>query len=194
MGTTRTKFAHRGSRSALLRGLCLVGALFFLTAHEVPAPIEEQSPTPTPQESAKRKLKRTVTPAAHKGETPIAEPNLDSLDGTWVGGEIVTQQRATWDNQGLKPPFTTNATITISEKGKAVSIIGGICPRRFDEIWWKDNVLSFRSGDCILHVSLSGDRKTLIETGTIYRPQISGPGPGYSPAYHYEVSGTFHRQ
>jgi hypothetical protein len=56
----------------LRRTFCflLVAALLLVTAHRLPAPIQEvpESPTPAPEQSANPKPKRTIKPESRKRE------------------------------------------------------------------------------------------------------------------------------
>jgi len=92
------------NRSRLRQKFCLflVGALLLITAHRLPAPIQEvpQSPTPSPEQSAKPKPKRTITPKvpsksseelkrASIAASPIPRiqtaPSHTRFEGTWIG-------------------------------------------------------------------------------------------------------------
>jgi hypothetical protein len=75
--------------------LLLVAALFFATAHRLPAPISEtpESPTPAPEQLAKSKLKRTTrTKAKSEASEPATNParqrpssKQSRFAGTWAG-------------------------------------------------------------------------------------------------------------
>jgi hypothetical protein len=96
----RLPLARTGS--ILRRTFCfsLVAALLMVTAHRLPAPIQEvpESPAPAPEQSAKPKPKRTVKPKASessesstKARTPSPTlknqptPNRNAFDGEWSG-------------------------------------------------------------------------------------------------------------
>jgi hypothetical protein len=82
--------------SILRRTFCfwLIGALLFVTAHRLPAPIQEvpETPTPAPQQSAMPKPKRTIKPkvanenseSSTKRKTPAPTPRA-RFAGTWSG-------------------------------------------------------------------------------------------------------------
>jgi hypothetical protein len=79
----------------------IIAAVVLITAHRLPAPIQEvpESPTPTPEQSANPKPKRTIKPKAtsESSETSTerqtslptpksqATPNRNLFDGTWIG-------------------------------------------------------------------------------------------------------------
>jgi hypothetical protein len=76
---------------------CLVCWLLFITAHRLPAPITEESPTPTTEHPAKSKAKRTAKSKTSGAESesypntqsraaakPAPTPNK-RFAGTWVG-------------------------------------------------------------------------------------------------------------
>jgi hypothetical protein len=78
--------------------LLLTVTLLFITAHRLPAPIQEvpESPTPKPEPSSKPKPKRTIkseptrenSESSTKNRAPSPTPSLlrNPFDGTWVGG------------------------------------------------------------------------------------------------------------
>jgi len=61
-------------------GLLLVLTLLLVTAHRLPAPIQEvpESPTPVPEQSAKPKPKRTIKPkvSSEDSEARQSDPRL----------------------------------------------------------------------------------------------------------------------
>jgi cytoskeletal protein RodZ len=81
--------------------ILLVVALLLVTAHRLPAPIQEvpENPTPAPQQSAKPKPKRTIklkdttdnSEGSRRRQTPSptpriqANPNSTPFAGTWSG-------------------------------------------------------------------------------------------------------------
>lgn len=79
------------------RTLCflLVAALLFVTAHRLPAPIQEvpESPTPAPEQPAKPKPKRTTKPKPKSETNELAttpakqqpSPKQSRFAGKWVG-------------------------------------------------------------------------------------------------------------
>lgn len=82
--------------------LFLIAALLLITAHRLPAPIQEvpESPTPTPEQSAKPKPKRATRPKATQTErssvakpTPSPTPSK-KFAGKWVG----TMPEVPWGN------------------------------------------------------------------------------------------------
>src|SRR6266481_903351 len=105
----------------MVERFCLVCCLLFITAHRLPAPISEESPTPAPVQSAKPKLKRVSKPkvANENAEgavtspkrtiAPAATPNQNRFDGTWVG---------TLNNL----PFAGNVDFTLSVTGSGTSV------------------------------------------------------------------------
>jgi len=118
------------------------------------------------------------------------------LDGTWVGTETVTQLKASaWIPNQILPPTSVQATIAIAQGGTLVGKIGGMCPGRFQHVWWKADALNFDVGHCKFTVVLSPDGKTLIEKGNV--SQVAGSMTAtHNPAGYriYQISGTFHRQ
>jgi hypothetical protein len=76
-----------------------IGALLFVTAHQLPAPISEESPTP--------KQKSESTKAPTKKDAKLAAQH-NAFDGTWVGTE------------NLGPVGTIQSTQVISESGTMV--------------------------------------------------------------------------
>ena len=127
--------------------------------------------------------------------TVQAQPNT-RLDGIWIGTEIVTPQQVSWDPKAPKPkPQSTQISIAIAQGGTLVGIIGGICPGRFEHVWWTGNTLNFDAHNCKRNVSLSPDGKTLIEHGS--GSQVTGHwGRSDAPAGYgnFEIFGRFHRQ
>ena len=103
--------------------LLLTIALLLITAHRLPAPIQEvpESPAPAPEQSAKPKTKRIVKPkASESAENPrkarIAAPSSDTImphgslfDGTWTG---------TLNNV----PFAGNIEYTLIIAGNGTSV------------------------------------------------------------------------
>ena len=129
--------------------------------------------------------------------TCAAQTQADSrIDGIWVGTETVTAQMITWDPKAKKPPPTSaQVTIAIAQGGTLLGKIGGVCPGRFQHVWWKGNVLNFDAHNCKLSVSLSSDGKTLTESGSTAQVTGTWSGSGAPSGYKNSlISGTFHRQ
>jgi len=132
--------------------------------------------------------------------TCAAQAQPDSrFDGTWVGTEIVTPQLVSWDPKTPKPkPERTEITIAIARGGTLVGIIGGICPGRFQHVWWTGNTLNFDAHNCKRNVSLSSDGKTLIEKGSVAQilgTWVAASGNGRMQSIRNSLlSGAFHRQ
>ena len=89
--------------------LAVIGLMLIVTAHRLPAPIQEEStPTPRPEESAKAKPKRTIKPKvsddkASSVQRPTPEPPRAPVAGTWSGY---------WDNsQG----YSGRVTVRLAE-------------------------------------------------------------------------------
>jgi hypothetical protein len=118
--------ARSGSILGRTSRLLLVAALLLITAHRLPAPIQEvpENPTPALEQSAKPKPKRTTKPkvAADKAESSVsvpqrartaahtATPNQNRFDGTWIG---------TLNNL----PFAGNVEFTLMVTGNGMSVI-----------------------------------------------------------------------
>ena len=110
----------------LPRSLGLSAVVLLLTAHPLPAPIQEvpESPTPAPEQLAKPKVKHAVKPkaASENSETSAkrqasstppkgqSAPNQNPFNGTWIG--VLNNL-----------PFTGNVefTLFISASGTAVT-------------------------------------------------------------------------
>ena len=96
---------------------CLVCWLLFLTAHRLPAPISEESPTPAVESRPKARMPRK-TPAAErsaqltKSKTPTPTPNSQPYAGTWIGS-------VDWGVFGI-----TQHTIVIDPAQRTVNITG----------------------------------------------------------------------
>jgi hypothetical protein len=107
----------------LRKKILIVGCIFLITAHHLPAPISEESPTPKPEKPASSKAKESRKPkpkpkaesigASSAQPTPAKSP---AYAGTWVG--VVD-----WGSYGITehtiviPPSQNKVTITGCESG-----------------------------------------------------------------------------
>lgn len=107
----------------LRRSLVLCAVVLVLTTHQLPAPISEvESPTPTPQQSAKPKSRSSpkskarseVKPSATASTTPQSAKQ-SRFAGTWVG----TMPEVPWSNVATELIVDqTETTITWQESGR----------------------------------------------------------------------------
>jgi hypothetical protein len=107
--------------------ICLVCGLFLITAHRLPAPIQEvqESPAPAPEQSAKPKAKRlpesktnhaTTTSRATPSPSPVRSKKFA---GTWTG----TMQTFPAGNQTTQIVInSTETTMTVSWFGKTDTV------------------------------------------------------------------------
>jgi hypothetical protein len=105
------------------RNVLLVAMIWFITAHRLPAPITEESPTAVPEQSAKPKSKRVIEPKTDRTATPGAvsastPARSKKFAGTWTG----TMQTFPAGNQTTQLVIdSTERTMTVSWFGKTTS-------------------------------------------------------------------------
>jgi cytoskeletal protein RodZ len=144
--------------------LFLAVALLLVTAHRLPAPIQEvpESPTPAPEQSAKPKAKRTVKPKASESSesstnkratSPTPSPLRNPFDGTWSG---------TINNA----PFvgTAEDTFVISASGTSViDKLGKLSPKLF-QTTYDGSTIKWTNSTCIDTLTPNPDGKTALVT------------------------------
>lgn len=92
----------------------LASTLLLVTAHRLPAPIQEIQDTPTPAPAAKSKPKPRKEERAKK-PTP-SKPSINSFVGTWTG----TVSMAFTSDIGLNTSGNFRRTVKISSDGSVV--------------------------------------------------------------------------
>lgn len=137
--------------------------MLVISAHRLPAPIQEvpESPTPAPEQSAKQKSKRTVKPKANENSESQAKtasspksrstPNPRPFAGTWVG----------------KTSGATRITIVISpaQDSAVAKGVGGIWGDRGGPATVKGNTLSWNFLYDKWVMVIAPDGKTAVVTG-----------------------------
>ena len=87
------------------------------------------------------------------------------------------------------------AKIVIAEGGTMLGVLEGICPGRYVNVRKSGASIAFETGSCKLRVTLSGDGRTLTESGTAMGALWTGSGGvRYTKQVPIEVVGTFHRE
>jgi hypothetical protein len=165
-------------------GFCLIVALLLITAHRLPAPISEDSPTPAPEQSAKAKPRRTVKPKASensesstKAKTSSPTPNRNPFDGTWVGkGEI-----ARWG---------VIEQIVVSGSGNSVDVkLAGQDVLTGQDLWYRNMKPAYEGGTLILN---NGDgRWALTPNSEGKTAHFTCDWPGFLLAPRVHSSATF---
>jgi hypothetical protein len=144
----------------------LVLVLVLISAHRLPAPIQEvpESPSPAPEQSAKPKPKRTAktkenSESSPRRQTPSpipknqATPNRNLFNGTWVG---------TLNNA----PFvgTVEDTFVISASGTSViEKLGNLSPKLF-QATCDGSTTRWISSTCTDTLTPNPDGKTALVT------------------------------
>jgi hypothetical protein len=167
-------------------GFCLIAALLLITAHRLPAPISEDSPTPAPEQSAKAKPKRTVKPKASensegftKAKTSSPTPKRNPFDGTWVGkGEI-----ARWG---------VIEQIVVSGSGTSVDVkLAGQDVLTGQDMWYRNMKPAYEGGTLILN---NGDgRWALTPNSEGNTAHFTCDWPGFLLAPKVHSSATFQK-
>ena len=116
------------SGSTLRQKFCLLIAALLITAHRLPAPIVEQTESPTPapaeQESAKSKPKRTKSKTASESSDNTEKPSTHTSEPSAKSPAGVTQSRfaGIWKGTiSVGILGTTEETLTINSAGTAVN-------------------------------------------------------------------------
>jgi len=126
------------------------------------------------------------------GVTAVIAGQVDPrFDGKWVGVETFTPEHS--GSPIAHPPVPGSTVIVISDSGKALGILQGLSPGRYEvSLGSHGNTLIFRSlyplaGRANGFLTLSPDGETLTETG-------SGIMPMSPVALNCKIKGSFHRQ
>jgi hypothetical protein len=144
--------------------LLLTVALLLITVHRSPAPISEESPTPTEQSAAK-----------HKSTESSEFNSARRFDGTWKGTSSKKQTIASGSEKG---DYVYSYSYTLSIKdGKTANLIseGGITLPRGKPIYFKvtnhsDNLAAAGSSDLIIR--WAGGRVIDWEPKTLTTEQV----------------------
>jgi hypothetical protein len=103
----------------LLKTLTIIG-LLAVTAHRLPAPISEESPTPKPKAVAKKKADDEGK-AKSQTQTKSKESPFAKFAGVWIGS---TNGRGVFDVGLDTGPVSTTVTLRISNDGTIQSTTG----------------------------------------------------------------------
>jgi hypothetical protein len=167
--------------------LCLICCLLFITAHRVPAPIVEESSTPSSEHTPKPRPRRTVKPTATENSEPGTKRTMSSakrqptaqrnvIDGTWVGILNAIQFTALISGAGTVVRETsTDGTFTWN------ATYDGTTMR-----WtWHRPLIS---GDSTATVIDPNGRRAIVTSKSGGAPLLLGAGAHNSSAVFYKTS------
>jgi ketosteroid isomerase-like protein len=105
------------------RCLLLVAVLLFVTAHRLPAPIQEvpENPTPTLEQSAKRKQKSEQDTSPHREQAVMSSSDKSSISATISKLENKWEASVISHDSSVANSLLADDYVGVSSKGKVLS-------------------------------------------------------------------------